>query len=88
MSEVVEVRRDNVPAHVPRHLVVDFDLYDPPGAGEDFQSSWKQLQESAAGDLVWTTANGGHWIAVRGKVIFRNIRRLRALLVELHNRAA
>jgi len=58
----------NVPAHVPPELVVDFDLYDPPGAGSDFHGAWKVLQERSP-DIVWTTANGGHWIALRGKQI-------------------
>jgi cytochrome P450 len=57
-----------VPAHVPPELVVDFDLYDPPGADTDFHGAWKALQDRAP-DIVWTTANGGHWIALRGKQI-------------------
>src|ERR1700756_4306893 len=57
-----------VPAHVPPELVVDFDLYDPPGADKDFHASWKALQDRAP-DIVWTTANGGHWIALRGQQI-------------------
>jgi cytochrome P450 len=58
----------NMPAHVPPELVVDFDLYDPPGADTDFHGAWKALQDRAP-DIVWTTANGGHWIALRGKQI-------------------
>ena len=57
-----------IPPHVPSELVVDFDLYDPPGAQDDFHSSWKALQDSAP-DIVWSTANGGHWIALRGQLI-------------------
>ncbi|GGC34182.1 cytochrome P450 [Novosphingobium marinum] len=57
-----------VPHHVPEHLVVDFDLYDPPGAGEDFHGAWKRLQDEAP-DMIWTPRNGGHWIALRGKLI-------------------
>jgi camphor 5-monooxygenase len=60
----------NVPAHVPLDLVVDFDLYDPPGADSDFHGAWKALQDRAP-DIVWTTANGGHWIALRGKQIHK-----------------
>jgi cytochrome P450 len=58
----------SVPAHVPPELVVDFDLYDPPGADTDFHGAWKTLQDRAP-DIVWTTANGGHWIALRGRQI-------------------
>jgi cytochrome P450 len=48
---------------------VDFDLYDPPGADTDFHGAWKALQDRAP-DIVWTTANGGHWLALRGKQIY------------------
>jgi cytochrome P450 len=58
----------DVPAHVPPELVVHFDLYDPPGADVDFHGAWKVLQDCAP-DIVWSTANGGHWIALRGKQI-------------------
>jgi cytochrome P450 len=58
----------NVPAHVPPDIVVHFDLYDPPGANTDFHAAWKGLQDRAP-DIVWTTANGGHWIVLRGKQI-------------------
>jgi len=56
------------PAHVPPELIVDFDLYDPPGADVDFHGAWKALQDGAP-DIVWTTANGGHWLALRGEPI-------------------
>lgn len=57
-----------VPPHVPAHLVVDIDLYNLEGATEDFHAAWKRVQERSP-DMVWTTANGGHWIALRGKLI-------------------
>ena len=56
------------PQHVPSHLVVDFDIYNPPGADADFHRAWKNLQDQSA-ELVWTPRNGGHWIATRGRVI-------------------
>lgn len=68
MSTNGPVALQNVPAHVPTELLVDFDLYDPPGADTDFHGAWKALQDRAP-DIVWTTANGGHWIALRGKQI-------------------
>jgi cytochrome P450 len=58
-----------VPPHVPAELVFDFDLYDPPGAREDFHASWKSFQDGRP-DMVWTPRNGGHWIAMRGKLIY------------------
>jgi camphor 5-monooxygenase len=57
-----------VPAHVPRDRVVEFDIYDPPRKGEDYERGWKELQDSSP-DIIWTAANGGHWIATRGAVI-------------------
>lgn len=46
-------QRAALPAHVPEHLVFDFDMYNPPGVP----------------DVVWTRHNGGHWIATRGQLI-------------------
>lgn len=48
--------------------VVAFDVYDPPREGQDYASAWKALQDDAP-DVVWSTANGGHWIAMRGEPI-------------------
>lgn len=48
---------------------VDFDIFSPPGAREDFHGAWKQLQDEAGSDLVWTDRNGGHWIATDGPLI-------------------
>lgn len=56
-----------VPAHVPADRVVSFDLFNPPGVEDDFFAAWKTLFEGPG--LVWTTANGGHWIGARGDVV-------------------
>lgn len=53
------------PAHVPADLVVDFDIYAPPGGREDVLEGWRELQGGPR--LVWTPRNGGHWIATRGE---------------------
>lgn len=60
-----------IPAHVPSELVVDFNVYAPPGAEVDFQAAWRALQDQAPdwADLVWTTQNGGHWIPVRAAAL-------------------
>ena len=55
----------DVPAHVPKHLVVDFDLYHPSGAEEDFQLALKRLHDSGCPDVFWTPRNGGHWVIAR-----------------------
>lgn len=56
-----------VPAHVPADRIVDFDLFNPPGVEQDYFASWKTLLDGPG--LVWTTANGGHWIGARGDVV-------------------
>ncbi|AMK19643.1 MULTISPECIES: cytochrome P450 [Sphingobium] len=58
-----------VPHHVPPECVVDFDYYRLTDDGTDFFEAWKKLQRSVNTDMVWTPRNGGHWIAVRGKLI-------------------
>jgi cytochrome P450 len=56
-----------IPAHVPADRVVDFDIFNPPGVETDYFAAWKTLLEGPG--LVWSTANGGHWIAARGDVV-------------------
>lgn len=58
-----------VPAHVPTERVVDFDLFNPPGVETDYFAAWRTLQSDGAPGLVWTTANGGHWIATSGELV-------------------
>lgn len=53
------------PAHVPLELVMDIDVYDPPGVSEDVHLGWKRLHDAGAPDVIWTPRNGGHWIATR-----------------------
>ena len=57
-----------IPSHVPRDRVVDLDVYAPPERGENYFEGWKAFQDRSP-ELVWTTTNGGHWIATRGEVI-------------------
>lgn len=57
-----------IPAHVPPDRVVDFNVYDPPEKGEGYALAWKRLQDRSP-EIVWSTRNGGHWIATRGEVI-------------------
>ncbi|NOW48010.1 cytochrome P450 [Novosphingobium sp. SG751A] len=60
-----------LPAHVPADLVVDFNIFDPPGAEADYIAAWQALRRPGGLGLVWTTAFGGHWIATDGAVIRR-----------------
>ena len=57
-----------IPAHVSNEQVVDFDIYNPMRGGTDYFGTWKAFQEESA-PIVWTVANGGHWIATRGAII-------------------
>lgn len=62
-----------LPAHVPASLVFDFDLYNPPGADQDFQLSIKRLHDQGCPDIFWTRRNGGHWVVARGEDIHKVI---------------
>jgi cytochrome P450 len=54
-----------IPLHVPPHLVVDFDIYRPPVASDDYHVGFKGLYEAGAPDLLWTPRYGGHWVVRR-----------------------
>jgi camphor 5-monooxygenase len=56
------------PIHVPKERVVDFDVYNPPEKGSGYFRAWKDFQDRSP-ELVWTSRNGGHWIAMRGAAI-------------------
>jgi cytochrome P450 len=51
-----------VPAHVPPGQVIDFDLYDFPVDGLEYQSSMRALFQGNPAEVLWTPRNGGHWI--------------------------
>lgn len=57
-----------VPAHVPSDRVVDFNVYDPDPAGSGYDEAWVALRDRSK-PLMWTPANGGHWIATTGALI-------------------
>ncbi|NBC38117.1 cytochrome P450 [Novosphingobium sp. FSY-8] len=59
----------DIPAHVPPHLVTDINIFALPGAETDYIAAWLALQERGPDGLIWTTANGGHWIGTRGDVV-------------------
>lgn len=62
----------NVPDHVPEELVVDVDIFKIPGADKDPQGCWRIFK--GKGPLVYSPYNGGHWIATKGKDVFRFFR--------------
>lgn len=51
-----------VPAHVSPEQVIDFDLYDFPVEGLDYQDSMRALFQANPAEVLWTPRNGGHWI--------------------------
>lgn len=53
------------PAHVDPSLVVDFDIWSPPGAAEDVHAAWERLHGEGMAPVMWTPHNGGHWIVTR-----------------------
>lgn len=59
-----------IPSHVPSELIFDFDVYNPPGAREDYQLALKQLHYQSCPEIFWTPRNGGHWVATRGEDIY------------------
>ena len=69
-SVVTEPFNEDVPEHVPEHLIRDFNIYIPPGLDEDFHQAWATLlQEDDSCPLVWTQANEGHWLPTRSSII-------------------
>ena len=59
----------SIPDNVPPDAVVSFDLYAPEGLENGLHQAWKALQAPHLPDLLWTTANGGHWIPTRARLI-------------------
>lgn len=57
-----------IPDHVAPNRVVDVNIYSLPGMEQDYQQSWRNLQESVP-DIIWTPQNEGHWIAMRGDIL-------------------
>ena len=64
MADIDAFSAPAVPAHVPPALVVDFDLWNIPGATEDVQLAMRAVQQRSP-DIFWTPRNGGHWVAMR-----------------------
>ena len=52
----------NYPAHVPKELIVDFDIFDLPPGIEDPLVQWGTLLENKVPQICYTPRNGGHWI--------------------------
>ena len=50
------------PVTVPPERVIDFDLYDFPVDGIDYQGSMQRIFQGNPAQVLWTPRNGGHWI--------------------------
>jgi cytochrome P450 len=57
-----------LPEHVPPSRVIDLDVYNPAPDLDDPATAWARLHDREEA-LLWTTGNGGHWIATRGSSI-------------------
>jgi cytochrome P450 len=57
-----------VPDHVPADRVIDFNVYNPDPEGTGYDEAWLSLRDQSK-SLMWTPANGGHWIATTGALI-------------------
>lgn len=57
-----------VPAHVPEHLVFDFDIYADGRVNDAVQASYAQAIQDAP-DVFWSPRNGGHWMVRRIEAI-------------------
>jgi cytochrome P450 len=66
---MVDAKARTVPDHVPAELVVDLDVYDLPNATVDPHLAWRAFQ--GKGPLVYSSRNGGHWVATRGRDVAR-----------------
>ena len=66
MNDAQPIEAAPIPSHVPRHLVVDFDVYNPTGDANRFHQAFVDFQRDTPYPFVWSPHHGGHWVAVRG----------------------
>ncbi len=64
----------SVPAHVPPHLVYDFDFNNEPGFLRDPQVRLYEIAQAAPGDIFYTPRNGGHWVVTSYQLMFDALR--------------
>lgn len=65
MTTPVLDQASDIPAHVPRDRVVDFDFRSPPGLQDDVQRSLYELKK-AHPRIFWSRHYGGHWVITDG----------------------
>ncbi|MEV7871592.1 cytochrome P450 [Streptomyces sp. NPDC088124] len=59
------VRATEIPEHLPEHLCVDFDIYDPSVAAPVDTLQERVAELAALGPVVFSRAHGGHWLVTR-----------------------
>lgn len=66
----MEIQQVGIPAHVPKDLVRDVDIFNIGAIDPDIHLGWKKLQDESP-SLIYSVRNGGHWIPMRAHVIER-----------------
>lgn len=66
--------RSSIPAHIPSERVIDYDYLRDPRLPHEPYLTLKELQQHPY-EMMWTTANGGHWIATRRQTIINIMQR-------------
>ena len=61
----------HIPSHVPADRVFDIDIYNIPGAAQDYHLAIQAIHARGLPDVVWTPRYGGHWILTRQADILR-----------------
>ena len=59
----------DIPPHIPRDRIVDFDIYDPPLRKSDIYQGWASLVGDNVPELIWTPRNEGHWLPTRSTLV-------------------
>ncbi|MDH0426643.1 hypothetical protein [Stutzerimonas stutzeri] len=59
----------STPTHVPADRVFDFNIYDFPIDGAEYQAGMQRLQQGDVPEIFWTPHNGGHWVVTRSAQI-------------------
>jgi cytochrome P450 len=64
MNTVLGSTMGQIPSHVPRESIFEYDIYADPRLKDDVQLGMMTLLREAP-DIFWTPLNGGHWMVTR-----------------------
>jgi cytochrome P450 len=62
------VAADTIADRVSADRLVDFNVYNPDPEGAGYDEAWLAFRDRSK-PIMWTSANGGHWIATTGDLI-------------------